>query len=209
MRSLYDILGIAKDAAYEAIKKAYRKKAFATHPDSGGTDAEFHAVQLAYDVLSDEDRRKIYDETGVTGEAKNPDDQCMEALIAMALELTEKIMDVDHQNLVEHMRQQLNISIGNNNTHKAMLKEKIAKFKKASVRFKVVDGKPNTFKEALANQAAKWEDSIAGIDAVNAKCSRSLELLSDFTYECMIAGAEPKTFRWRMPDGSIADLPIE
>jgi DnaJ-class molecular chaperone len=66
--SLYDILGVAKDAPENAIRKAYRKLARLHHPDvnPGSKSAEdaFKKVSSAYEVLSDPKRRAAYDEFG-------------------------------------------------------------------------------------------------------------------------------------------------
>jgi molecular chaperone DnaJ len=65
-KDFYSILGVAKDATGEEIKKAYRKLARENHPDSkpGDTKAEerFKGVAEAYSVLSSPDKRKEYDE---------------------------------------------------------------------------------------------------------------------------------------------------
>lgn len=60
-RTHYDVLGVAPGASAEEIRQAYRRRARATHPDLGGSPAEFHAVQVAFDALSDPGRRTIYD----------------------------------------------------------------------------------------------------------------------------------------------------
>ena len=69
-KSLYDTLGVAKTASQDEIKKAYRKLARQYHPDKnpGDKSAEerFKDVQTAYDVLSDDDKRKQYDRFGST-----------------------------------------------------------------------------------------------------------------------------------------------
>jgi len=57
----YQTLGVAKTATPEEIKKAYRKLASQHHPDKGGDTATFQKIQIAYDVLSDIEKRKQYD----------------------------------------------------------------------------------------------------------------------------------------------------
>lgn len=64
--SLYDALGVAADASPAQIKSAFRRKAKSSHPDAGGDAAEFQRLKTAYDVLSDPEARRHYDETGET-----------------------------------------------------------------------------------------------------------------------------------------------
>lgn len=70
-RDYYETLGVNKSADKEAIKKAYRKLAKKYHPDTnaGNPHAEemFKDVTEAYNVLSDEKKRKLYDEFGFAG----------------------------------------------------------------------------------------------------------------------------------------------
>ena len=63
----YEILGVSKTASPDEIKKAYRKLVKIKHPDKGGDEKEFQELQKAYDVLSDENKRKVYDEYGEEG----------------------------------------------------------------------------------------------------------------------------------------------
>ena len=68
---LYGVLGVAKDADANAIKKAYRKLAQKLHPDKNpgnkAAETKFKSVNQAYDVLSHDDKRKLYDEFGEEG----------------------------------------------------------------------------------------------------------------------------------------------
>ncbi len=67
----YEILEVSKSADKSAIKKAYRKMAMKYHPDKNPDDKEaeekFKAVNEAYQVLSDEEKRSIYDRYGKAG----------------------------------------------------------------------------------------------------------------------------------------------
>ena len=68
MTDYYNVLGIARGASQEEIKKAYRKNAVKYHPDknAGDKDAEkkFKEISEAYEVLSDDKKRQIYDQYG-------------------------------------------------------------------------------------------------------------------------------------------------
>ena len=62
-KDYYAVLGVAKDASAADVKKAYRKLARDHHPDTNPEgEARFKAVSEAYDVLSDDDKRREYDE---------------------------------------------------------------------------------------------------------------------------------------------------
>ena len=70
-RDYYEVLGIDKSADKETIKKAYRKLAVKYHPDRNPGDKEaeekFKEATEAYEVLSDEQKRPIYDQYGFAG----------------------------------------------------------------------------------------------------------------------------------------------
>ncbi|MFZ5723819.1 MAG: molecular chaperone DnaJ [Pseudomonadota bacterium] len=67
-RDLYEVLGVAKDASADDIKKAYRKLAMKHHPDRNPEDKsaeeKFKEVQAAYEILSDDQKRAAYDRYG-------------------------------------------------------------------------------------------------------------------------------------------------
>ena len=77
MADLYETLGVARDADAATIKRAYLKLARETHPDKNAGDAaateRFQQVGRAYATLSDEEKRKIYDATGIVDDVGNGD----------------------------------------------------------------------------------------------------------------------------------------
>ena len=58
----YDVLGVSRDASQDEIKRAFRKLAAKYHPDAGGDEEKFKEVSEAYTTLSDEAKRKEYDQ---------------------------------------------------------------------------------------------------------------------------------------------------
>ena len=66
-RDYYDVLGVGRDASQDEIRRAYRQKAREYHPDvNASPDAadRFREVKEAYDVLSDDEKRAMYDRFG-------------------------------------------------------------------------------------------------------------------------------------------------
>lgn len=64
---LYKIMEVEKTASQDDIRRSYKKLALKKHPDRGGSQEEFQELQHAYEILSDENKRKIYDEYGEEG----------------------------------------------------------------------------------------------------------------------------------------------
>ena len=60
----YKTLGVPRTATADEIKKAFRKLARKHHPDAGGDEAKFKELNEAYEVLSDEKKRALYDQYG-------------------------------------------------------------------------------------------------------------------------------------------------
>ncbi|MGZ8325845.1 MAG: DnaJ C-terminal domain-containing protein [Rhodoplanes sp.] len=74
MRDPYEVLGVSKGASPEDIKKAYRKLAKKLHPDSNKKDpkaaTKFAELNGAYEIVSDEDKRKAFDRGEIDAEGK-------------------------------------------------------------------------------------------------------------------------------------------
>ncbi len=68
-KDLYEVIGISRDASEDDIKKAFRQKARQYHPDNKetGNEEHFKEINQAYEILSDPDKRAIYDRYGLSG----------------------------------------------------------------------------------------------------------------------------------------------
>jgi len=67
-QDFYSTLGVSRTADESEIRKQYRKLCLTAHPDKGGSAEEFQRIQKAYEILSDVNKRQMYDQTGMTDE---------------------------------------------------------------------------------------------------------------------------------------------
>lgn len=67
MTDYYNILGVSKTATESEIQRAYKKAALKNHPDKGGDEEVFKNINEAKEVLTDSNKRKIYDLYGLDG----------------------------------------------------------------------------------------------------------------------------------------------
>lgn len=72
-KDYYKILGVARSASPEDIKKAFHRLAHKHHPHKGGNEKKFKEINEAYQVLSNKEKRAQYDQFGRVSEGRGPD----------------------------------------------------------------------------------------------------------------------------------------
>ena len=178
MPNPYDSLGVPKDAPPEAIRAAYRKKARQHHPDKGGNVAEFQSIQVAYDVLSDPERKARYDQTGETGTGPTLESQALSTLSTMMTAL----MDFPQTNvatlpLVDQLRRMLTADIQKQDMEKAKVMASIDRRKEAIKRLS-----KGPLADLLHGEINQREQMAAKMDEANAIRREAMRMLEDQTY---------------------------
>jgi len=100
--NLYEKLKVKKDATAEEIKKAYRKSAKENHPDKKGDPDEMQAINRAYAVLKDPDKRDRYDKYGDDGSTTNHDENSQ--ITSIICELTLSLLRADPVNIQQSLK---------------------------------------------------------------------------------------------------------
>jgi DnaJ-class molecular chaperone len=135
--SLYETLEIDPTASEARIKQAFRAKAKRAHPDSGGSPDEFHALCLAYGVLSDPLRKRQYDESGTTDPLGNAIAQtAFDAVIGAAMQLSSYGFPPSAANLVAEAAQLLRSNLSQTKQNRLATLRGLQTVAKLKERFK-------------------------------------------------------------------------
>lgn len=184
--TLYDDLGVEQDSTLDTIKKAWRKKAREAHPDKGGEKEDFQVIQHAYTVLSDESKRKRYDETGDHDDQPDDAARMHEVLIGMFASLVDSAPTVENHDIIRALR--ICIYAMNEEQRLAILTTEKRLKKYAGARKRVIrtdngDGR-NIFADALE---VKINDLNRQIAAATEQVEFNLKMLAfvrTYGYQC-------------------------
>tara|TARA_Y100000310_G_scaffold173688_1_gene173826 strand:+ start:2267 stop:2881 length:615 start_codon:yes stop_codon:yes gene_type:complete len=169
---LYDALGVSTDATQAEIKRAYKRLAMQLHPDRPNGDADtFLPIQAAYDVLSDESKRRRYDETGDVEDRRFEDlvtDKMMQLFNGMLSEEQNVIGDA-----VEQMRGMIEKGINGTMHNQNKVEAKKTQLKKRRNRIKITQGHGANLYKQLADAA------ITSCDQQIAQLEEEINLLNE------------------------------
>lgn len=182
MKTHYETLGVAADATSENIKKAYRKLASKHHSDrNGGDDEIMSAINVAYEVLSDTERREHYDKTGQNTRPSSIEQRGMNIVVGRALEWAQATQDGE-DDMIAYIRNLTNNDRASFQTAMAQGERLKAKLQKILTKVSYKGSMTNAISEALENRIAEIETKIPQIEENIAFADAALAILNDYEY---------------------------
>lgn len=187
--SLYDALGIDKDATIDAVKRAFRGRAKKCHPDAGGSKEQFALICRAKDILSDPERRAKYDRTGEE-DAGGPDqseafamDVAMQSVAHVLREIEGRGGRYAEHDLIKNAIAKIKADIATMNENARRMRAEATKQRDIAKRFRSKKGKPNRLRTMFENNAASLErNAEAALTPVKIG-EGAIELLRDHSFE--------------------------
>lgn len=188
IKSLYEILGVARDAAAVEIRKAYLLKARDLHPDcpSGSTEA-FQELQHAYSILSDERLRRAYDQKG--DESGPSDEERLEQMAHqmmngfMAMVLQDPGLDPENSDVLGLMLDSVRRKLHNGERKMSAIRSSRSKAGRVYKRMKPKQIGRNIAREAILAQIQSFSGLIERGDQELMALRLMLKMLKENTYD--------------------------
>jgi curved DNA-binding protein CbpA len=179
----YDVLGVAKDAKPEEIKRAYRRAAKKAHPDRNhGDHSKMVALNGAYATVGDPEKRERYDSGRSDGRYEQTDEYKARDI---CLNLFAQMMESapDSQDPIQLMRDSIRDQQGNFRQSISTGREKIKRLEKRKKRLKFTGKGVNFLLDLIENQVQKITEKITQ-DEENVRLGDlAVELLKSFACE--------------------------
>jgi curved DNA-binding protein CbpA len=180
----YSDLGVSRDATSDDIRRAYRKRASATHPDHGGDADDFHRVHQAYLLLSNPEARAEYDRTGNVNyqESTSREYRLERAAISTLGSLLISFVSSNVSNIVLAIREELHNLINGRQLHLSKIQKEMSRYRNVQGQLTYKGHGINIF-ESVIRQRLRDGDNITrqaqfDIDTYY----KALEILDDYEY---------------------------
>lgn len=177
----YNILDLPSSATNEEIKQKYRSLAQQHHPDKGGDPEKFKEINLAYSILIDPVRRKIYDETGIWEQEPNFKEEAL-GLICEKLGQFLWNMNVDFENLVVLLKNHFSNQIPAIDQQILATEQTIRNFERALKRMKKKNGGENFLKNFIQLQIDQQKNRLKQLEYDLKLHNTIIEMLEDYEY---------------------------
>jgi len=185
MIDLYRLLGLKRGASKDEVRKAYRRKAKTSHPDTGGSAEAFSALTVAHEVLSDPGRREKYDTTGEIEQKKpnNFDGSAVEVIaqkLGLIIHAEQELTGIDIGALIE---QSIRDDIARRQASVVEQARAIERAGKLRARVKrKADGADNMVARVLEWHERSSKDHIKKNEEAVSSLERALEMLDGYLF---------------------------
>jgi curved DNA-binding protein CbpA len=181
--TLYEALGIERDASSEEIEAAFKAKAKTTHPDVGGSVESFQLVNTAREILTDPDKRAQYDATGgVDVAASNERRDALNIVHGMMVQVTGQLGDGPiYVDLIEKMTTAGNQAIAKIEADIEDMRRAIVRLSDLAARFDA-QGRDNVLSPMVQEKIGIIEKNIPNAERALHLHKVALEILKDHSF---------------------------
>jgi curved DNA-binding protein CbpA len=185
--TLHEVLGVDRGADQAAIRRAFRQKAKQAHPDAGGSLEAFAELTRAVSVLSDERRRKVYEETGRI-EDEQPDEhsaalqKVMEAIDFVLARVEEMGMYLDEVDVIGDAIIGLREDIRQIDVQIMQIERTQRKAREAAAKFRAKPGKTDRLGPMLLAKAAQEEPKLETGRREKGRIAKAIEILKEHEF---------------------------
>jgi curved DNA-binding protein CbpA len=179
----YEVLGVSKGSTQNEIKKAYRNLSKLHHPDREGGDQEkFSVIAEAYEVLSDPEKRKEYDETGTVKKKPNHLMYLSDLISRMFIPMIHHFIKDDRKDIIKMFVKEMKL------LKKGMLsaildhQEKIDDLEKSLNKITVKSGE-NFIASMIQTEIDRHERAKQNIENEKLSLEWSLTYMEDYEYQ--------------------------
>lgn len=174
----YETLNVPKYADAATIRNAHRSKARASHPDHGGRTEAFLAVQKSYEILTDPERRKRYDETGDTKEL-DMRKEAINKMVGLVIQFAEQ-RDWDQDDMVKAMVKSVKEGIQRGHESNDKLEQQAIKLRATAERISTKG--QNILADSLEKRATECDKQIASNKIQLEIGEMMVKMLGDYSY---------------------------
>jgi DnaJ-class molecular chaperone len=190
--SLYDTLGVNKDASQDDIKSAYKEKAKECHEDAGGDHESMVELNKAYGILKDPVKRDKYDKTGET-ESQSFEARFQQYVQTIFMSLVDN-HDADYTDLIGEFKAYTEMIIEDNGKR---VKDAEKRLKKLEKVFKRVSAKSeNRIGMVLQNNMDNVKLEIGIIEENIKFMGECLLCLENYSYQVDEQPVQTYTYEW-------------
>ena len=179
--TLYDELELPKNCTSEEIKQKYRILAQLHHPDKGGDPQRFKRIKVAYEILSDPEKRAHYDSTGEHPDEVSIDTEVFNRISVMVTQYIHQI-NPEHDDLILIMKIDIRKAYDNTTNVIAEYNTLIQKLNIISNRIKLKKEGENLLKFFVEKRITQCQTELIHCQKLLLVFNKMLEVLEGYHY---------------------------